>query len=116
MLVDGLNAVESVGVNTAVIAWVAAGRVDVVNVAVPLVTGTALPNAVAPSMNCTVPAAVGVTVAVNVTEVPAVTGLTGLAVTVVVVAVAPEPPPTGEVNWPYTCVHVVPVTLMSVDA
>jgi hypothetical protein len=43
-------------------------------------------------MNCTEPAAVfGVTVAVNVTDVPAVVGLAGLAVTVVDVVVGPEP-------------------------
>ena len=79
---------------------VAAGKLVVVKVAVPLVTVTGLPSAVVPSMNCTEPAALGATVAVNVTDVPAVTGLTGLAVTVVDVDVGPDPPETGEVNEP----------------
>ena len=48
-------------------------------------------------MNCTLPAADGVTVAVNVVAVPAVVGLGGLAISVVVVAVAP--PPFDAVTW-----------------
>jgi hypothetical protein len=44
-------------------------------------------------MNCTAPTAVlGVTVAVRVTDAPAVIGLTGVAATAVDVDVAPEPP------------------------
>jgi hypothetical protein len=80
-------------VKTAVIACVAVDRpVVAADVADPLATVTALPRAVVPSMNCTEPAAdEGETAAVNVTDVPAVVGLVGLAVTVVVVAVGPEP-------------------------
>lgn len=70
---------------------------DAVALVVPVVTATALPSAVVPSMNCTLPAADGVTVAVNVVAVPAVVGLGGLATTVVVVAVAPVPVPA--VTW-----------------
>jgi hypothetical protein len=42
-------------------------------------------------MNCTEPAGDGVTVAVNVTDVPAVVGLVGFAVRAVIVVVGPEP-------------------------
>jgi hypothetical protein len=82
-----------VGVNTAVMECVAVDNVVVAaDVALPLVTVTGLPRVAVPSMNCTEPAAVfGVTVAVNVTEVPDVVGLVGLAVSVVVVAVGPPP-------------------------
>ena len=63
-------------------------------VATPPDTVTAEPNGVVPSLNCTVPAADdGVTDAVNVTDVPAVVGLGGVAVTVVTVAVGLGPPP-----------------------
>lgn len=79
--------------NTAVIEFVAVGNVVVAaDVAVPLLTVTALPSAVVPFMNCTEPAAVdGVTDAVNITDVPAVVGLAGFAVSVVVVAAGPPP-------------------------
>jgi hypothetical protein len=89
-----------VGVKTAVIGCEPVDNVtaaeDAVALVVPVVTATALPSAVVPSMNCTLPAADGVTVAVNVVAVPAVVGLGGLATTVVVVAVAP---PVPAVTW-----------------
>lgn len=76
---------------TAVIECVACRRAVVVRVATPVValTVAGAPRLLDPSLNCTVPAAAGATVAVKVTEVPAVVGLTGLTVRVVVVAVAP---------------------------
>lgn len=49
---------------------------------------TGEPNAVEPSINCTDPAALGVTVAVKVTDVPTVVGLAGVAPSVVDVATA----------------------------
>jgi hypothetical protein len=53
-------------------------------------------------------------VAVNVTDAPDVAEVAGLAVTVVVVAVGPDPPPdTGEVNELPTWVHVVPLIEIS---
>jgi hypothetical protein len=112
VLVDALNAPESAGVKTAVIECVAADKLVVVYVAVPLVTVTGLPNVAVPSMNCTEPAAVGVTVAVKVTDVPAVIGLAGFAVTAVVVAVGPEPD-EGGVNVPSSWVQVLPLIMMS---
>lgn len=95
-LVEVVNAVELVGVKTAVIECVVAVSVVVatevaVAVLVPVVTGIGLPRVEVPSMNCTEPAADGVTVAVNVTDVPNVVGLAGLAATVVEVVVGPEP-------------------------
>lgn len=81
-----MNAAGLVGVNTAVIEWVAAVSAVVVKVAWPAVTVAGEPRLFAPSLNCTVPAAaLGVRVAVNVTEVPAITGETGLAASAVVV-------------------------------
>lgn len=82
-----------VGVNTAVIEWVIVDKVVMAaDVAVPPLTATGLPRVVVPSVNCTEPAAVdGETIAVNVTDVPAVVGLTGFAVTVVEVVVGPAP-------------------------
>ncbi len=61
----------------------------VVSDAVPPETVTGEPSAVEPSMNCTDPSALGLTVAVNVTDVPTVTGLAGVAPTDVVVVVTP---------------------------
>lgn len=91
-----MNAVELVGVNIAVIEWVFVDKVVIaaelaVALLVPGVTVTGLPRSDVPSMNCTEPAADGVTVAVNVTGVPEVVGLTGLAVNVVIVVVGPPP-------------------------
>jgi hypothetical protein len=85
--VDPPKAVVSVGVNTAVrlCGDPAALNVVVVVEALPLVTTTAAPIVLVPSRNCTVPAADGLTAAVNVTELPWVTGLAGAAVNVVVV-------------------------------
>ena len=70
------------------IEWVAALRALVVNAAVLPLTVTGLPRLVEPSLNWTVPAAAGETVAVKVTESPTVLGLVGAAMSVVVVAVA----------------------------
>ena len=88
--------------------WVAAVRAVDEKVAIPAVTGVTGPNAEAPSKNCTVPAAVGDTVALSCTEVPAVTGLAGVTARAVVVVVGTDG--TG-----YTCVQVVPVTRIDVD-
>jgi hypothetical protein len=81
-----------VGVNTAVSWCEPAVNVVVVCDAVPLLMATALPMLVAPSLNCTVPAAaVGLTVAVSVTAVPTTAGVAAEDVlSVVLVAVAPE--------------------------
>jgi hypothetical protein len=72
--------------NTAVNGCVPTANVVFVD-AVPLARGAAVPTLAAPSLNCTVPAAVdGVTVAVNVSGEPAVAGEAGVTVSVVVVA------------------------------
>lgn len=85
-LVDAEYVVALLGVNTAVIWYVAAAPNDVVYVAVPDDSASGLPIAVVPFMNCTVPTAVlGANVAVNVTEVPVVVGLATLDVRVVLV-------------------------------
>jgi hypothetical protein len=68
--VDELNAVESVGVNTAVNWCDPTASIGADPTAVPLLTVTGLPRLAVPSLNCTVPAAAGVTVAVNVTGLP----------------------------------------------
>ena len=87
-LVDATNAVGSVGVNTAVIAWLPTALNDVVAVAEPEVTVAAEPIAVPPSSNCTLPTALpGDTVADSATLAPAATE-DGEAATVVVVATA----------------------------
>src|SRR5882672_4026792 len=73
-------------VNTAVSECVPTVSAEVLVAAVPPETVTGLPRLLAPSLNCTEPAAEdGVTVAVSVTEVPAVTGLAGLAASAVLV-------------------------------
>jgi len=70
---------------------VSVDRFDVVKEADPPVTVAGLPSIAVPSMNCTEPGAVdGATVAVNVTDVPEVTGPPGFAAIAVVVAVAPD--------------------------
>jgi hypothetical protein len=69
--VDGRSAIASVGVNTAVSRCDPAASIAVVCDALPLLTGTGAPTFVAPSLNCTVPVAVGWdTVALNVTALP----------------------------------------------
>lgn len=83
-----MKAVVSVGENTAVMACVAAVSAVVLNVACPAVTVAGEPRLFAPSLNWTLPAAVGVTVAVKVTFAPAVCGEAGLAAIAVVVGVA----------------------------
>lgn len=90
--VDALYSVAVVGVNTAVSWRDPTANVVVVCVAVPLVRATAVPMLVAPSRNCTVPAAaVGVTVAVNVTVLPCTAGeAVEEALNIVLVAVGPE--------------------------
>jgi len=82
--------VPSVGVNFAVSEWVAAVRAVEEKVATPAATVVAGPKAAAPSKNCTVPAAVGDTVALSCTEVPAVTGLAGVTASAVVVVVGTD--------------------------
>ena len=60
------------------------GRATVVVWAIPPLTVTGLPMSVVPASNCTVPvAALGVTVAVSVIDVPPGWGLTGDAVSTV---------------------------------
>ena len=89
--VEPPNVLGLLDANTAVIECVSTVRFDVVKLAVPPVTVAALPSMVVPSMNCTEPGAVvGATVAVNVTDVPTVTGPPGFAEIAVVVPVAPE--------------------------
>lgn len=56
--------------------------------AVPLLTRTGLPRLVIPSLNCTVPTAAGVTVAVNAIGVPCVAGKSADVIRVTVVGVA----------------------------
>ena len=86
--VDPTKAVGSVGVKVALIECVAIDSADMVVLAVPPATVAGAPSVEAPSKNCTVPAALGATVAVKVTDVPETTGLTGSAATDVVVATA----------------------------
>jgi hypothetical protein len=86
---DGVNAVESVGVNAAEIWWLPTLRVLVLSVALPADTACAVPRLFAPSLNCTEPAAFdGVNVAVNVTDVPDACGDAGNADTTIEVDVA----------------------------
>lgn len=86
--VDVLKAVALVGVNTAVSECDPGPNVEMDPLAMPLVTGTRSPRLVVPSLNCTLPAAAGVTVAVSVTAAFWATGESGDAVNVVVVVVA----------------------------
>jgi hypothetical protein len=89
VLVDPSNAAPVVGVYTAVRESVPTGNAVVVSVAVPLVTGCALPTGAPPLSNWTVPGALtSVTFAVNVTDVPESCGLAGVGVSSVVVVVA----------------------------
>jgi hypothetical protein len=83
--VDSVNAVESVGVNTALSEWVPRARVTVRD-AVPPVTVTGAPRGVVPSMNWTLPTPAGVTVAARVSAIPGVAGEVGVTPNVVVVA------------------------------
>jgi hypothetical protein len=77
--------------------WLLTERLEVANDALPALSA-ALPIAVVPSRNVTVPVAVeGETAAVNVTPWPEVAGLT-LDVTAVVVVVLPLPPPAAIVT------------------
>ena len=86
--VDAVNAVGSVGVNTAVSECVPTVNVDVEAVALPAATGTAAPMLVAPSLNCTEPAAdAGESVAVSDTAAPATAVPAGETPSVVLVAV-----------------------------
>src|SRR5450432_4156547 len=87
--VDGVAPAGAVGVKTAVSECAPTVSVDVVNVALVPLTA-AVPRAAVPSRNWTLPAApAGVTDAVSVTGDPEVAVAAGLAVRVVVVAVAP---------------------------
>jgi hypothetical protein len=81
-----------VGVNTAVNWCDPTVNVMVVCDALPLLTATAVPTLVAPSRNCTVPAAaVGVTAAFSVTVLPTTAGVAvDDVLSVVLVAVGPE--------------------------
>ena len=74
--------------NVAVIEWVATVSELVANVAWPPDTLCGAPRLFPPSLNCTVPAAAGDTVAVKVTGVPASAGEAGEAPSVVVVPCA----------------------------
>ena len=77
------------GVNTALRLSVPTGRAVVDVAATPPVTVTGVPMSVVPTENCTVPvAALGLTVAVKVTDVPPGWGLVGEAVSPVVVGMA----------------------------
>ena len=88
-LVEAVKAVGSVGVNTAVIECEPAAANDVVALAEPPDTVTAVPTFADPSLNCTEPTASdGVTVAARATLAPVVTE-GGVAVTAVVVVTAP---------------------------
>src|SRR5947208_1315755 len=99
--------VGSVGVKTAVRLCVPTVSELVEVVAVPAVTLTAGPRLAALSWNWTLPAAtVGLTLAVRLTVVPAVCGLAGAAVSVVLVLV-------GAAGAQQVCVQVLPVTWMS---
>src|SRR5262249_5555038 len=83
--VDPMNDDPGVGKNPAVSECVPMASV-VISVAVPLDTGTGLPMLAVPSMNCTEPVAVdGITVAVNVSTVPATVGGAGVTVSAVLV-------------------------------
>ena len=88
--VDAVKFAGLVGVNAAVIECVPTVSVVVAgSAAMPPLTATGEPRLVAPSLNWTEPTTdAGVTVAVNVTEVPDTTGLTGSADTAVVVVTA----------------------------
>ena len=87
-LVEAVNAVGSVGVNTAVIDCGPADANDVVALAVPPETVSIEPMFVEPSLNWTEPTASdGVTVAASET-LPPVTAAVGVAVTAVVVVTA----------------------------
>jgi hypothetical protein len=87
--VDGLKAAGLAGVNTAVSWWEPGASREVDPAAVPLVlTGTVGPMLVAPSLNCTLPTAVGgVIVAVRVTRLFWAAVDTGDTVSVVMVTV-----------------------------
>ena len=77
------------GEKTAFRVSVPTGRVDVDVEATPPVTVTGVPMSVVPTENCTVPvAALGLTVAFKVTDVPYCWGLAGVAVSAVEVGVA----------------------------
>jgi hypothetical protein len=93
-------------VNTAVSWWDPTVKVVVVCDAVPLATATASPILVAPSLNCTVPAAViGETVAARTTELPWTGGVAVEdALSVVLVGAAPETVngTGGDVDGPYS--------------
>lgn len=75
--------------NTAVRECEPTVNADVLPDALPLLTRTGLPRVVIPSLNCTVPPAIGVTVAVSATGAPGATGDTADVVraTVVVIVV-----------------------------
>lgn len=85
---EGVKVVGSVGVNVAVSEWVPGVSVGVNRAAVPPNTGTGAPSAVVPSVNSTVPTAVG-----GVTVARRMIGNAGFGdpVSVVVVATAPVP-------------------------
>ena len=86
--VDPAYPLPAVGVNTALRLSVPTGRVEVAVVATPPVTATGVPMSVVPTWNWTIPvAALGATVAVRVTEVPAYWGLVGEAARLVEVVV-----------------------------
>jgi hypothetical protein len=87
-LVDEVNALASAGVKTAVIECEPAVLNVVVADADPLDTVTGVLMSAEPSLNCTVPAAAGDTVAPKVTA-PPTSAAEGVAVAVVVVVVAP---------------------------
>ena len=81
----------SAGVKTAVSEWLPGIYVMGIE-AVPAVTVTGSPKVMMPSLNCTRPAAAGVTVAVSVSWVPAAAGDAGVTSSVVLTDVFPDPP------------------------
>ncbi len=99
--VEPWYAAGSAGVKTAWKAWAPAVEIFLVVLATPPDTGTGAPRSVAPSRNCTEPAAAGVTVAVNVAVPPA----TALPTTSEVAVAAPVAAPAR--------VQVLPLTTMS---
>lgn len=90
--VEGLNFVELVGVNIAVSECEPLLRTLMGPTAMPPATGAGLPRLVVPSLNCTVPVALGgTTVAVAIAKPPSPKGSgTWITLSVVVVTVTPD--------------------------
>jgi hypothetical protein len=109
--VDGRKAIASVGVNTAISRCDPAASIDVVCDALPLLTCTGAPTFMAPSLNCTVPAAGGwETVALNVTAVPWATDGAGEMVNSVLLGRGATESATGTLPAEGGVVATTPVT------